>query len=102
MLHPKVAVTATEPAALTAQLPLPVHAPDHAVKELPLSAVAVIVTAVFAGKFVVHVVVQLEPPGLKETDPLPVPAKVTVIEAVPDDPSDASEAAASVLTWTSF
>ena len=76
----KLAVTLRDWVILTVQLPVPLQAPDHPLKECPLAGVAVSVTLVPLAKLVLHVPLvlpaemeQLIPLGLDVTDPVPVP-----------------------------
>ena len=74
----KVAVTDCAAFMVTTQLPLPLQAPVHPVKDEPVVGVAVNVTCVPLLKLALHVVPQLIPAGLLVTVPVPVPAFVTV------------------------
>ena len=60
------------------QVPVPVHAPVQPPNTKPPPAVAVKITFVPVLMLALHVPGQLMPPTLLVTDPLPVPAKVTV------------------------
>jgi hypothetical protein len=70
----------TEAAAVrvTAQVLVPVQAPDQPANVEPEAAVAVSVTAVPLAKLALHVGAQLIPEGLLVTVPVPVPALWTV------------------------
>jgi hypothetical protein len=63
---------------VTLQVPVPVHAPLQPAKVDPAAAVAVRVTTVPLLKFALQVPGQLMPAGLLLTEPVPVPAGVTV------------------------
>lgn len=73
-----VAVTAVAAVTFTAQVLVPLHAPDQPVNVDPALGVAVRVTVVPLLKVAVHVVVgQLIPAGVLLTVPVPVPPNVT-------------------------
>jgi hypothetical protein len=62
---------------VTAQVPVPVQAPDQPVKSDPVSGVAVRVTAVPSRNDAVQLAPQLIPAGLLVTVPAPVPVLLT-------------------------
>src|SRR5437667_5342956 len=85
----RVKVAATEVAALTVtvQVPVPAHPPPLQPANVePVAAAAVKVTAVPLVYEAEHVAPQLMPPELLVTVPLPVPALVTVKEEPVDTP----------------
>jgi hypothetical protein len=75
---PKLPVTVLSALRVTAQVPVPVHAPLHPANEKPVAGVAVRVTCVPSLKLAAHVPGQLMPAGALVTVPLPTPAEVTV------------------------
>lgn len=73
-----VAVTASAAFMVTAQLPVPVHAPLQPPNVEPTPAVCARVTSVPLAKLAAHVPGQVTPAGVLVTVPLPDPAFVTV------------------------
>jgi len=75
-----VAVTLSAALIVTVHVPVPLHAafPLHPANVLPLPAVAVSVTTVPLTKFAEHVLGHAMPEGLLVTEPVPVPASVTL------------------------
>src|SRR5687768_4226696 len=63
---------------VTVQAPEPLHAPDHAVKDEPASAVAASDTTAPESKVALQVAPQEIASGFDVTVPLPVPARETV------------------------
>ena len=91
----KVAVTFRAEFMVTAQEPVPEHAPLQPVKLDPVAGMAVSVTVVPIVKSALQVLPQSIPPILEVTVPVPVPAFDTLIgyacrrtnaTPVPDDP----------------
>lgn len=74
----KVAVSDLDELIVTAQAPVPLHAPLQPAKVEPTAGVSVMLTSVPLVKFAVHVPGQLMPDGLLVTVPAPFPATVTV------------------------
>jgi hypothetical protein len=74
----KFAVTEVSLARVTTHDVVPLHAPDQPLNVDPAVGVAVRVTAVPLEKLALHVVPQLMPAGLLVTEPVPVPARVTL------------------------
>jgi hypothetical protein len=74
----KVAVTFRATLIVTVQEPVPVQAPLQPAKVEPEAAVALSVTDAPELKFAAQVPGQLMPEGLLDTEPPPVPARVTV------------------------
>lgn len=74
----KVAVTDSAALIFTEQVPVPLQAPLQPAKIEFAAALAVSITVTPAPKFALQVLGQLIPAGLLLTEPLPVPAKVTV------------------------
>jgi hypothetical protein len=72
------AVTVAAALRVTAQVPVPLHAPDQPANVDPEAALAVSVTCVPLAKFELHVPGQLMPDGLLVTVPEPEPVVVTV------------------------
>ena len=73
-----VAVTEVAAVRVTAQVLVPLQAPDQPAKVEPVLGAAVSVTDVPKPKVALHVVPQLMPVGLLVTVPVPVPAFCTV------------------------
>jgi len=78
LLKLKVAVTAFAAVMVTAQVPVPLQVPLQPAKVDPAAAVAVRVTIVPLVKFALQALGQVMPLGLLPTEPLPVPARVTL------------------------
>jgi hypothetical protein len=70
----KLAVTLVFAVSVSAQVEVPLHAPDQPVNVDPVAGVAVSVTAVPLAKLALHVWPQSMPPGALLTLPDPVPA----------------------------
>jgi hypothetical protein len=73
-----MAVTEAAADIVTAQVPVPEHAPDHPANVEPELAAALRVTAVPLEKLALQVVPQLIPAGLLVTVPAPVPLPWTI------------------------
>ena len=73
-----VAVTLVLALRVTAQVPVPVQAPDQPAKVEPVLAAAVNVTGVPLAKLALQMVPQLIPAGILVTAPAPVPPSATV------------------------
>jgi hypothetical protein len=78
-LELKVAVTAFAASMVKPQVPVPLQAPLHPAKVDPEPAFAVKTTPAPLAKFALQVLGQAMPLGLLVTEPVPVPARVTVI-----------------------
>src|SRR5579872_1093147 len=78
LLELNVAVTALAADMVTLQVPVPEQAPLQPAKVDPAAAVSVRVTTVPLLKFALQVPGQVMPAGLLLTEPVPVPASVTV------------------------
>ena len=70
------------PPAVSAHAPVPLHAPLHPANVEPEAGAALKLTEAPLLKFALHIVPQLIPGGLLVTVPDPLPARVTVIEAL--------------------
>jgi hypothetical protein len=77
-LELKVAVTAFAAFMVKPQVPVPLQAPLHPAKVEPDPGTAVKTTAAPLVKFALQVLGQVMPLGLLLTEPVPVPARVTV------------------------
>jgi hypothetical protein len=77
-IPPNVAVTDALPVKVTTHVDVPLQAPDHPVNVEPDEGAAVSVITVPLLNAALQVVPQLIPVGLLVTDPVPVPARVTV------------------------
>ena len=70
------------PLAVSVHAPVPLHAPLHPANVEPVAGVAVNWTEAPLPKFALHIAPQVTPGGLLVTVPDPLPARVTVIEAL--------------------
>jgi hypothetical protein len=98
----KTAVVAASPVSVSEQVFVvsPLHAPTQPVKtEPPAPGVAVSVTVVPSAKVLLHVeTMQLIPPGIEATEPVPLPPMVTVSVRMTVGGSNVAVADVSVLS----